>query len=62
MKEQFVEFLINRIGKKLGDIMDAINEEEPTTHVDDIHAYLEQLTHLVSEFIHITFVSSSCMI
>jgi hypothetical protein len=53
MEGEFVKFLITRIGKKLGDITDAINEEELTTHVDDIHAYLEQLTHLVTEFIHL---------
>ena len=52
MNGEFATFLIKRIGKKLGDITESINEDEIVTHVDDIHAYLEQLTTLFVEFIH----------
>jgi hypothetical protein len=55
MKEEFVKFLIQRIGKKLGDITDAVDPDELNVHVEDIHDYLAQITQLITEFIHLTF-------
>jgi hypothetical protein len=54
MEGEFVKFLITRIGKKLGDITESINEDEIVTHVDDIHDYLDQLTHLIVNLIQLT--------
>jgi hypothetical protein len=55
MNGEFVNFLIKRIGKKLGDITEAVDHDELVTHIDDIHDYLDQLTHLLTQFIHLVF-------
>ncbi|WEG14190.1 hypothetical protein PU629_07435 [Pullulanibacillus sp. KACC 23026] len=53
MKEEFAQFLLKRIGKKLDDVINTpdYNGEEIITHVEDIRDYLTQLTHLMAECI-----------
>lgn len=51
MEGEFASFLLKRIGKKLGDVMDSTSGEELAVHVDDIQDYVTQLTHLLTECI-----------
>lgn len=49
MKEKFAEFLLKRIGTKVGEVRDAASFEEMTIILDDIDVYLDTLKDIVIE-------------